>query len=338
MASPNAKKRTLSEQRESDVATTKVGNNAAQKEIENETGELCTFDTFLSYLLERCKASDKEKTYYLLSEEHQALMESWSEPGSPPMNMLLNHLHFILVPKTTEEAVSTLSEQMSLIGMQMNKKHKHYNKNKLFLLEDVSKALQEQLKKNLAEIRDAWAAKNYQKVFDQLFALTYEGIIGGDILLEGGCEDTKSLEEILHGVSDSWTKLLTNADKEFCQDNLTLSDKHFIHTMLDTVKDRAENLGLKWTFHKTKLPPAEVLNWPVEQQKYNVHLIYESEQVEESGESADGTEDDENEDEGAVESNEEKEAENGEAEPPTKRKNLIYGPLTTSRFFCNWVI
>ncbi|ETO05734.1 hypothetical protein RFI_31662 [Reticulomyxa filosa] len=235
----NTKKLTLIEHRESDITTTKVDNNTHRKMLKMRHDNFI-FDKFLSYILDRCKASDNKKTQYLLKK----LMESWSGHGHPPMNMLLNYLHFILIHKKTEGAVDSISKQIALISTQMTK-HEYYKK-KLFLLKRSGYLFK-------TKIYIIYIEENDDKVFDKLCALTYEGIIVSDILLEGGSKDS-SLEEILQDISDCWTKLLANADKEFYQVDLTLLHKHFIHVMFDTVNARAENLVRSGLFTKQNYP------------------------------------------------------------------------------------
>lgn len=327
MDSPNAKKRTLSEQKESDVAPKKGGSaDEKQNEPENPGEEINTYETLKAYIEAKAKKNGKEGVSYLLNDEYMALNDEWSEkhPESIiPMDVVLNRVHGILVPESTKnEAERIVGSIDSAWDEQENEEENEEDEEE----EDkraikTSKKIQECLQNELNSIKSAWNAKEYQKVFDLLFAVTYEGCIQNQ-WYNNMNDDKSKIEEMLQAISDAWTQLLTKADKEFCQDHLTSSDKHFISAMMDVLKKHTDENGYKWTFHKPKFPNPEPLEWPTEQKKYevNVVLLSDDDEVEDSDNQSNSDnqeEDNENENENEDGSGAD---ENGGTEPPAKKK------------------
>lgn len=322
MASPNTKKRTLSEVKETDVST-KTGSAAEEKQAdtENAVEEIDTLNTFRVYLEAKGNAQKPSKYPFFLQEEIEDVQPSAT------LDEVLNRVHSILVPESTNKRAEQTRDTIEQIYQSDEPEEEEEELDDDARNALIAKKIQAYLKKELTEIRNAWNAKNYSHVFDVLFATTFEGLAENEPIWTCGPSDSKSeFEETLQGIVDVWSQLLSQADKEFCHEHLSVSDKHFIHVLLESLEKRCKKDNFKCTFHKIKLPTLESLDWPTEQKKYNVTVVMREDLNEESGSESDKSNEEESEDEG--EGNEEEEEddeedgadENGEVEPPAKKK------------------
>jgi len=330
MAAPNAKKRTLSELKESDTLTK---TDPKQGDTENAVEDIDTFNTFRAYVDAKGKAHNPAKHPFFLLEEYEEL------PPSATLNDVLNRVHAILVPESTNKSVDQTRESIEQIYQdeaEAEEEEEEEEPNDDAKNALIAKKIEEYLKKELTVIKNAWNGKNYSQAFDVLFAITYEGLAENDPSWAYGENDSKKeFEETLQGIVDVWSQLLGQSEKESHGHhhdqhlNLSASDKHFIHALLESLEKRCKKDNFKCTFHKIKLPTLETLDWNTEQKKYNVTVVMkEEEEVNESGsdseneeESEDeGNEDDDEDEGGGAADGAEAVDENGEVEPPTKKK------------------
>jgi len=317
MASP-IKKRTLSELKESDASTkTGAGGEEKQPDTENAVEEIDTLSTFATYLDAKAKAQKPPKHPFFLREEYEDL------PPTATLDTVLNGVHSILVPESTNKRVDQIHENIEQIYQSVEPEEEEEEPDDDARNALVDKKIQAYFKQELADIKKAWNEKHYSHVFDLLFAITYEGLVENEPVWDRNGSKSE-FEETLQGLVEAWSQLLTQADKEFCHDHLSVSDKHFIHALLETLEKRCKKDNYTCTFHKIKLPTLEPLNWLTEQKKYNVAVVTKEEGNEESGSDSDKSNDQESDDEGNEEEDDEEEDdgadENGETEPPAKKK------------------
>ncbi|ETO15685.1 hypothetical protein RFI_21680, partial [Reticulomyxa filosa] len=310
MESPNAKKRTLSEQKESDIDPKKVAEGEAE-------GELDIIETFKAYIGARGKSEKKEGESLVIEEELDALRAEHPDEEIS-MDVVLNNANGMVIPDEISEEIEQLISNLNEAFENEEEEEEDDDDVRFARYAKLSKKTFTSLQNVLNEIKSEWEKKNYAAVFSKLLSVTYGGCLQNRWWHELEEEDKPQIEAFFQTLSDLWTQLLTKADKEYCQDNLSTSDKRFINAMMDVLKKQTD--AFNWTFQKLKLPNPEPLSWEKVQKEYDIPNIYLKEEVEDSdNQSNSENQGDENEDEG--ESAEEGGAtnENGATEPPTKK-------------------
>jgi len=267
--------------------------------------------------MQKPKLKNHPNIHFFLREEYEDL------PPTATLDTVLNGVHSILVPESTNKRVDQIHENIEQIYQSVEPEEEEEEPDDDARNALVDKKIQAYFKQELADIKKAWNEKHYSHVFDLLFAITYEGLVENEPVWDRNGSKSE-FEETLQGLVEAWSQLLTQADKEFCHDHLSVSDKHFIHALLETLEKRCKKDNYTCTFHKIKLPTLEPLNWLTEQKKYNVAVVTKEEGNEESGSDSDKSNDQESDDEGNEEEDDEEEDdgadENGETEPPAKKK------------------
>jgi len=223
--------------------------------------------TYFEYL--DCKGETLRRSPAILPEEVAILAHEYHfRPETISMDLVLRRLHSIFLPESTKHAMDKLHEHMIKI----------YKEAEDEVIEVLGKKMQEYLKSELSKVENARNTNQHQQVFDILFAVTYVGCIEENVWFSDPAtvNAKASIEEIFQHLSNEWMHLFSKADEDFIDRHLTLSDKHYINAMLDSLKKRCGQLHYTWTFNKLKLHPQEILLWSTEKLKYNVPLVLES--------------------------------------------------------------
>jgi len=328
-----SKKRTLSEQKESDVtlkySSSRPDDKADEKVNEKEKSpeEIDKLQTYQEYLTLKSKTlGDTKKHITLMTEREASLLEPAAE-ASLTMDDILNQFHTIFVDESTSNEVQRINEEVENLlsaAYEEDEPDEEDEEDEEASQEKTNKIknkLQELIKGELTKAQDALKSKQYPKVFDTLFALTMEGCVNTeDWYMDPDPSMKSSIETIFQGISDAWAQLLHKDDQ------IGNCEKHFVNAMMEILQKRGENNSFEWKFEKLKSSPKEILKWSVEQPKYDVKIIYqENEEYEDDSDednSGDGEQEGspEDQEDGEGEQDEENAEEN--AEPPAKKRKL----------------
>jgi len=290
-----------------------------------DANKIDPFRTFYSYL--HAKADALKKAVEYLPDESQDFTEELGDDKRDLVSMdtLLERLHAIFLPESTENMMDQVRESIDEILNESAGEEEEES------IKTIGNKIQNYIKKEITEVKNAWNTEQYQAAFDKLFALSYVACLeeNGWYTDPNEVSDKSSVEEIFQQISNLWTQMFSKSDK-FLDENLSLGDKHFIYVMMDSLHKRCtkEPLSYKWTFTKPKPLAPESLKWNIEQAKYNAP-------IKTLGDISDEEDDEDMEDEDVEDSDnygmEEEEdgagqAEGGEEEeptgPPSKKRRI----------------